>query len=368
MAQIGETELDVRALARALWRRSWLLVLLAIIAAVGTYVGLGFVDPLYTADTSILIEERESPLTRPRDDAGAPSSDFDELAIQSQVEVLRSREIAEAVIDKLDLTRRPEFDPARQPSLLRSLLVMLGLGENPAEATIRQRVMDTYFERLSVYPLQKSRVIGVEFSAPDPDARGRGRQCRRRCFRRAAAGRQARIGRRGDRLARAGDRAPARARGGGGAGGRRLSRAGKGSSTSIGAARIRAAPMRQSLHPAARRPQRRAGARPRRARRSRGAGGARGQAARRGRLARCVRGGAELAADPAAARAAGGAARADRRAFDDAASDASAHPRAGRAARQSRRTDPPGGGEGAGLAEDRRARRRGARGVAASRA
>lgn len=168
MAQIGETELDVRALARALWRRSWLLVLLAVIAAVATYVGLRFVEPLYTADTRILIEERESPLTRPRDDVGTPSSDFDESAIQSQVEVLRSREIAEAVIDKLDLTRRPEFDPARQPSLLRSVLVMLGVGKNPTDSTIRQRVMDAYFTRLSVFPLQKSRVIGVEFSAPTP--------------------------------------------------------------------------------------------------------------------------------------------------------------------------------------------------------
>ena len=168
MAQIGETELDVRALARALWRRSWLLVLLAIVVAVGTYVGLGFVDPLYTADLRILIEERESPLTRPREDAGPPSSDFDESAIQSQVEVLRSREIAEAVIDKLDLTTRPEFDPARRPSLLRSVLVMLGVGENPTDSSVRQRVMDAYFERLSVFPLQKSRVVGVEFSAPNP--------------------------------------------------------------------------------------------------------------------------------------------------------------------------------------------------------
>ena len=96
MAQIGETELDVHALSRALWRRAWLLAILTVAAAIGTYVGLGFVDPLYTADTRILIEERESPLTRPRDDSGDLSTDFDESAIQSQVEVLRSREIAEA--------------------------------------------------------------------------------------------------------------------------------------------------------------------------------------------------------------------------------------------------------------------------------
>ena len=168
MAEIGETELDVRALAAALWRRAGLLALLAILAAVGTYAGLGYVQPLYTADTSILIEERESPLTRTREGAGNGASSFDESAIQSQVQVLRSREIADAVIDKLDLTRNPEFDPARRPSVVRSLRVMLGLQDNPADSTIRQRVMECYFEGLTVFPLQKSRVIGVEYSAPEP--------------------------------------------------------------------------------------------------------------------------------------------------------------------------------------------------------
>ncbi len=168
MAAIGETELDVGILARALWRRGWLLVLLAVIAAVGTYVALGYVAPLYTADTRILIEDRESPLTRPREATSDTTSNLDESAIQSQVEVLRSREIADMVIDKLDLTHEAELDPARHPSLLRSLLVVLGLRENPADASIRQRVMDAYFERLSVFPLERSRVIGVEFSATDP--------------------------------------------------------------------------------------------------------------------------------------------------------------------------------------------------------
>src|SRR4051794_32513203 len=94
MAPIGETELEVRALWSALGRRAWLLVLLTIAAAVVTFVGLGFVSPLYTADTGVLIEQRESPLTRPREDTSAPSTDYDVSAIQSQVEVVKSREIA----------------------------------------------------------------------------------------------------------------------------------------------------------------------------------------------------------------------------------------------------------------------------------
>ena len=88
---------------------------------------------------------------------------------------IRSREIADAVVDKLDLTQRDRnLDPARHPSLITSLMVMLGLEDHPAADTIRQRVMESYFERLSVYPVGRSRVIGVSFEAPDPDARGRG--------------------------------------------------------------------------------------------------------------------------------------------------------------------------------------------------
>ena len=132
MAQVGETELDARALGGALWRRIWLLIAVAAIVGAATYIGLGYVEPLYTADTSILIEERESPLTRPREEVASPASDFDESAIQSQVEVLKSREIADAVIDRLDLVNRPEFDPATRPSLRNSLLVVLGLKEHPA--------------------------------------------------------------------------------------------------------------------------------------------------------------------------------------------------------------------------------------------
>jgi exopolysaccharide transport family protein len=169
MAQIGETELDIHALWLALWRRAWLLAILVVIAGAGTYIGLGFVTPLYTADTSILMEDRESPLTRPRDQTSDNTPELDQSAIQSQVEVLRSRDIANAVIDNLKLTGNPAFDPARHPSLLSSVMIALGIEENPTDATIRQRVMDTYFSRLSVFPLQQSRVVGVEFTAPDPE-------------------------------------------------------------------------------------------------------------------------------------------------------------------------------------------------------
>ncbi|SEP98410.1 exopolysaccharide transport protein family [Faunimonas pinastri] len=169
MEQVREAELDVAALGSALLRKLWLLIVLALLAAIVTYVALGFVRPLYTADTRILIEDRESPLTKPRDATGNPSStDYDASAIASQVEVLRSREIASAVIDKLDLTHRPEFDPNARPSALKSFLISIGIGKNPAESSVRDRVMDTYYSRLSVYPVNTSRVLAAEFEGSNP--------------------------------------------------------------------------------------------------------------------------------------------------------------------------------------------------------
>jgi len=170
MPEARPMEMDVAAIAAALWRKAWLLVLIALGVGILTYLGLSTVTPLYTGDAQVLIEARESPLTRPRD---APSENIavqlDESAISSQVEVLRSREIANKIIDQFDLMRNPEFDPALDPSLIDTILMATGLRSSPVEATIRQRVLETYFERLSVYPVMKSRVIVVEFTSEDPE-------------------------------------------------------------------------------------------------------------------------------------------------------------------------------------------------------
>ncbi|WP_164879707.1 GumC family protein [Afifella aestuarii] len=170
MAEPRPMEMDISAIAAALWRRAWLFGLVAILVGAGTYFGLSLVDPLYTGDARILIEARESPLTRPRD-SGAENLtvQLDESAIASQVEVLRSRDIANTIIDKFDLTHRPDFDPALSPSLIDTVLIASGLKKGPAENTIRQRVLETYYKHLSVYSVVKSRVIAVEFSAHDPE-------------------------------------------------------------------------------------------------------------------------------------------------------------------------------------------------------
>ena len=42
--------------------------------------------------------------------------------------------------------------------------------------TPEERVLDAYYDRLQVYPVEKSRVIVIDFQSADPETRRRGRQ------------------------------------------------------------------------------------------------------------------------------------------------------------------------------------------------
>ena len=50
---------------------------------------------------------------------------------------------------------------------------MLGLGKDALKLTTEERVLTNYFERLSVLPVDKSRVILIEFQSSDPELSAR---------------------------------------------------------------------------------------------------------------------------------------------------------------------------------------------------
>ncbi|MHA1189328.1 MAG: exopolysaccharide transport family protein [Alphaproteobacteria bacterium] len=170
MSHIRETELDLGAVIGALWRKRWLVLFGGILAFVGCYLLLGTVSPRYAADARILIESGESVLTRPSDsrsDAVIPL--YDQSAIESQVEVLRSRAVADRVIDELSLIRHAaKFGMDDSPGLIARASALVGLPREPSPGTLLQRARDAYAERLRVYSVGQSRVIAVEFESADP--------------------------------------------------------------------------------------------------------------------------------------------------------------------------------------------------------
>ena len=88
----------------------------------------------------------------------------------SQAQIILSRDLAHEVITQLKLCERPEFDSALGGSSpIRSLLSMFGLVRDPMSMTPEERVLEAYYERLTVFPVDKSRVIVIDFLSEDPE-------------------------------------------------------------------------------------------------------------------------------------------------------------------------------------------------------
>jgi uncharacterized protein involved in exopolysaccharide biosynthesis/Mrp family chromosome partitioning ATPase len=85
-----------------------------------------------------------------------------------------SRDLAREVIRKNKLAERPEFDPVLEGiSPLKSLMALFGIIRDPFSMTPEERVLDAYYDRLTAYAVDKSRVIVVEFMSRDPDLAAR---------------------------------------------------------------------------------------------------------------------------------------------------------------------------------------------------
>lgn len=162
-------DIDVAALGRALWRAKTWIVSLSILAGLVTFVGLSMMRPLYSSEARVLIENDNSPFTRTATDQGRDQLQvLDEQAVQSQVQVITSRDLVLEVVRSLDLTNNSEFAKDAGVSYLQRLLTRFGLGRGSPKSE-QEKAADAFLEHLSVYALNKSSVIAIDYTSGDSD-------------------------------------------------------------------------------------------------------------------------------------------------------------------------------------------------------
>ncbi|MFC3071841.1 Wzz/FepE/Etk N-terminal domain-containing protein [Shinella pollutisoli] len=164
-----DVDIDLGGLFGAIWRNR-MRVLLATAAFAGlAFVGASLVTPTYKSEARLLIETREPAFTTGTDRSpGREPPVLDELGIVSQVQLLKSADLIKQVARNMKLYELEEFDPTARPSALSDLLVLVGIKKNPLELAPEERVLKEFNEKLVVYQVEKSRVIGIEFSSKDP--------------------------------------------------------------------------------------------------------------------------------------------------------------------------------------------------------
>jgi exopolysaccharide transport family protein len=164
---------DPHRLLAMLRRRLLLIVGVTVIVLAGSVIYTFQKTPLYTATAQVMIDTHRQHVI----DTGSVVSSLppDSAAIDTEVEILRSRSLAEMVVRDLDLDKDPDFNPTlARPGFLQRLL-QLGKAAAPipvraAPLTPRQHqaVVDEALSGLSVRRVGLTYVIALSYTSPSP--------------------------------------------------------------------------------------------------------------------------------------------------------------------------------------------------------
>jgi succinoglycan biosynthesis transport protein ExoP len=136
-------------------------------------IGMGVVTvlkPVYKSQAQVLIQNLETPFDRVQPVEGQRTDAIDDRVVASQISVIKSQDLGRRVVAALGLDNNPEFNVLLAgQGTLGGLKVKLGFGSDPAQKTPEQRALDHYLDKLNVFQLPDSNVIGIEFSSSNPE-------------------------------------------------------------------------------------------------------------------------------------------------------------------------------------------------------
>jgi succinoglycan biosynthesis transport protein ExoP len=173
--QFNDAELDLSALGTTLWRKRWKILRPTILVGLVTLLAVQVITPRYQSESRVIVESRDNIFLRPEADKDLiDRNTADQESVTSQAQLILSRDLARDVIAKLKLNELPEFDSTLGGvSPVKTVLGMLGIIKNPASMTPEERVLEAYYDRLTVFPVEKSRVIVIDFLSEDPELAAR---------------------------------------------------------------------------------------------------------------------------------------------------------------------------------------------------
>jgi polysaccharide biosynthesis transport protein len=168
-------EPDLRGLGRLLWAKKAKILGITLLAATAAFAVVNTITPRYRSESRLLLEARENVFLRAEADKnGGDRATIDPEAVTSQIQLVLSRDLAREVIKKEKLASLPEFDPSvgSMPAW-KIILGLIGIGRDPSTMSPEERTLESFYNRLNVYAVEKSRVIGVDFDSADPELASR---------------------------------------------------------------------------------------------------------------------------------------------------------------------------------------------------
>ncbi|MBT3333623.1 MAG: polysaccharide biosynthesis tyrosine autokinase, partial [Rhodospirillaceae bacterium] len=193
----GEAVFDLRHIMHTLWRRKMIIIATSFIMTVLAILGAMQATPLYIAEAQLVVERQRERALEFRQ--VLQSGRLDHYTNRTEAAVLMSRGLAGKVVDELDLTNHPLFNPALAPSKPKSILQHIDLRgfvrglipdwvrdelrgtssdeqvepesytEEELAAYFREDVIEAFLGGVDVDSSDMSRVLEISYVSPDPD-------------------------------------------------------------------------------------------------------------------------------------------------------------------------------------------------------
>lgn len=168
----AEEVIDLRKYFNVISRAKWRILALAVLVSALTVFVVLNMKPVFSARATLLIEAQQAKAVQIEEVYGINSGQQEYYL--TQFEILKSRSIAETVIDRLQLAKHPEFmaKPGWRDSI-QTLLPFLAGNREQVSATQqqlrdRERLVSAFVERLSIEPVRKTQLVNIVYEANDP--------------------------------------------------------------------------------------------------------------------------------------------------------------------------------------------------------
>lgn len=192
----GGDDLDWVSLGRTLWRRKLFVLGFLVIVLGLTAAYVSHMPPAFEAEALVMLNERQTQVAPdiPELVGGLPPN---EEGLQGQILLVKSRTMAERLVDQLNLHMLPEFNPALRPkttsladwldpgrlipvalleifppSWADALITATNSGAEMTDqqkaALLRTEIVDRVMESIAAEPANRSSVISLKFISSDP--------------------------------------------------------------------------------------------------------------------------------------------------------------------------------------------------------
>jgi capsular exopolysaccharide synthesis family protein len=167
-AQSQPESLEILEYWRAISKRRWSIISLTILVGILATLIVYSIKPTYRGTATLLIEQGKSKVVSIEEvyNQGFANREY----FQTQVEILKSEELARKTVERLKLTTHPDYDPRQAEQRAFWLPTDLFKDEKsaaPSENAILKNVIKKFRANLQVQLVRNSQLAQISFISPD---------------------------------------------------------------------------------------------------------------------------------------------------------------------------------------------------------